>query len=49
MAEKDWNDPEQNEVPKWTEPDLQMTKETRNLGRRMRYNRYDDDYLIDKI
>ena len=21
FAEEDWNDPEQNEVPKWTEPD----------------------------
>ena len=29
FAEENWNDPEQNEVPKWTHPDLQMTKETR--------------------
>ena len=42
FAEEDWNDPEQNEVPKWTEPDLQMGKETRKGGRKktgMGYNR----------
>ena len=52
LTEEDWNDPEQNEVPKWTEPDLQMTKETRKGGRKktgMRYDRYGDDFLIDKI
>ena len=52
FAEENWNDPEQNEVPNWTEPDLQMTKETRKGGRRktgMRYNRYGDDFFIDKI
>ena len=52
FAEADWIDPEQKEVPKWTEPDLQMTKETRKGGRKrtgMRYNRYGDDVLIDKI
>ena len=52
FAEEDWNDPEQNEVPKRTVPDLQMTKETRRDGRTktgMRYNRYGDDLLIDKI
>ena len=50
FAEEDWNDLEQNEVPKWTEPDLQ--KETRTGARKktgMRYNRYGDDFLIDKI
>ena len=26
FAEEDWNDPEQNEVPNWTEPGLQITK-----------------------
>ena len=41
FAEEDWNDPEQNEVPKWTEPDLPRTG--------MRCNRYGDDFLIDKI
>ena len=25
FAEENWNDPEQNQVPKWTEPDLPMT------------------------
>ena len=52
FAEEDWIYPEQKEVPKWTEPDLQMTKETRKGGRKrtgMRYNRYGDDFLIDKI
>ena len=29
FAEEDWNDPEQNEVPKWTETDLPMTTGTR--------------------
>ena len=52
FAEEDWNDPEQNEVPKWTEQDFQMTEETRRGGRKktgMGYNRYGDDFLIDKI
>ena len=50
FAEEDRNEPEQNEIPKWTEPDLQ--KETRRGTRKktgMRYNRYGDDFLIDKI
>ena len=52
FAEEDWNDPEQNEVPKWTEPDLPKTAGTRNGNRKrtgMRYNRYGDYFLIDKI
>ena len=52
FAEEDWNDPEQKEVPKWTEPDMPMTTETRKGGRKrtgMRYNRYRDDFLIDKV
>ena len=52
MAEKDLNKPEQDEVPKWTETDLPMTMETRTGGRKktgMRYNRYGDDFLIEKI
>ena len=52
FAQEDWNDPEQNEVAKWTELGLQMTKDTRKVGRKktgMRYNRYGDDFLIDKI
>ena len=51
-AEEDWNDPEQNEAPKWTEPDLPMTTGTRKSNRKrtgMRYNKYGDDFLIDKI
>ena len=52
FAEEDWNDPEQNEVPQWTEPYLPMTAGTRNGNRKrtgMSYNRYGDDFLIDKI
>ena len=53
FVEEDWNDPEQDEVPKWTEPDLPITAGTRSGNRRkrtgMRYNRYGDDFLIDKI
>ena len=45
-------DPEQNAVPKGKEPDLPMATGTRKGNRkrsRMRYNRYGDDFLIDKI
>ena len=52
FAEEDWNDPEQDEVPKWTEPGLPITAGTRSGNRKrtgMRYNRYGDDFLIDKI
>ena len=50
--EEDWNDPEQGELPKWTEPDLSIPAGTRSGNRKrtgMRYNRYGDDFLIDKI
>ena len=49
---EDWNEPELDEVPEWTKPDKPMTMETRRGGNRktiMRYNRYRDDCLIDKI
>ena len=52
FAEDDWNDPEQSEVAKWTEPDLPRLTETRTGNRKrtgMRYNRYGGDFLIDKI
>ena len=52
FVEEDWNNPEHDEVPKWTEPDLPMTARTRSGNRKrtgMRYNRYGDDFLIDKI
>ena len=52
FVEEDWNDPEQDEVPKWTEPDLPITAGTRSDNRKrtgMRYNRYGDDFLIDNI
>ena len=52
FVEEDWNDPEQNEVPKWTEPNMPITAETRSGNRKwtgIRYNRYGDDFLIDKI
>ena len=50
FVEEDWNDPEQGEVPKWTEPDLSIPAGTRSGNRKrtgMRYNRYGDDFLID--
>ena len=49
FAEEDWNDPEQNKVPKWTELDLPMTRKGDRKRTGMRYNRYGDDFLIDKI
>ena len=39
-------------MPKWTEPDLPITTGARSGNRKrtgMRYNRYGDDFLIDKI
>ena len=39
-------------MPKWTEPDLSISAGTRSGNRKrtgMRYNRYGDDFLIDKI
>ena len=42
FVEEDWNEPEQDEVPGWTEPDKAMTIDTRRGGhikRSMRYNR----------
>ena len=52
FAEEDWNDREQNKLPKWTEPDQPMATETRKGDRKrtsIRYNRYGDGFLIDKI
>ena len=49
FAEEDWNDPEQNEVPKCTEPDLPITSVTRSGNRKRTGMRYGDDFLIDKI
>ena len=52
FVEEDWNYPEQGEVPKWTESDLSIPAGTRSGNRKrtgMRYNRYGDDLLIDKI
>ena len=52
FAEEDWIDPEQNEVPKWKEPDLPRSVGTWSGNRKrtgMRYNRYGDDFLIDNI
>ena len=51
-AEEDWQDPEQTEVPKNIEPDLPFTLQTRQGdGKRPRknYNRYGDDFVVDKI
>ena len=50
FVEEDSNNPEQNEVPKWTEPDLPITAEKRCGNRKrtgMSYNRYGYDFLID--
>ena len=52
FVEEDWNKPEQDEVPKWTGADLPMTTESRKGGRKktgMRYNRYGDGFLSNKI
>ena len=52
FVEGDWNDPEQGDVPKWTEPDLSIPAGARSGNRKctgMRYNRYGDNFLIDKI
>ena len=52
FVEEDWNDPEQDEAPKWAESDLPITAGTSSGNRKrtgMRYNRYGDDFLIDKI
>ena len=52
FVKEDWNNPKQDEVPKWTEPDLPIPAGTRSGNRKrtgMRYNRYGDDFLIDKI
>ena len=52
FVEEDWKDSEQKEVSMWTEPDIRMTTRTKKGDRKrtgMRYNRYGDDFLIDKI
>ena len=52
FAEEDWNDPEQNEVPKWTEQDLPRSVGTRSVSRKrtgLRYTGTGDDFLIDKV
>ena len=49
FVEEDRNDPEQDKVPKWTEPDLPITAGTRSGNRKrtgVRYNRYGADFLI---
>ena len=37
FVEEDWNDPEQGEVPKWTEPDLSIPAGTRSGNRKHRH------------
>ena len=52
FVKEDWNDPEQDEAAKWTEPDLPKAVGTRSGNHKrtgMRYNRYGDDFSIDKI
>ena len=51
FVEECWNEPEQNEVPRWTEPGMPMTTETRRGGHKktsLWYKRYGDVFLIDK-
>ena len=51
-AEEDWQDPEQREVPKNLEPDLQFTIQTRQNDRtrsKKKYNPYGDDFVVDRI
>ena len=51
-AEEDWQDPEQTEVPKNLEPDLPFTMQTRQGDERRprkKYNRYGDDFVVDRI
>ena len=51
-ADKDWQDPEQREVPKNLEPDLPFTIETRQNDRtisKKKYNPYGDDFVVDRI
>ena len=51
-AEKDWQDPEQREVPKNLEPDLPFTIQTRQNDRtisKKKYNPYGDDFVVDRI
>ena len=52
FVEEDWNDPEQDEVPKWTDQDLPITAGTRSGNRKrtgLRYSNDGEDFLIDKI
>ena len=51
-AEEDWQDPEQTEVPKNLEPGLPFTLQTRQGDEkrpRKKYNRYGDDFVVDRI
>ena len=51
-AEEDWQDPEQREVAKNLEPDLQFTIQTRQNDRtrsKRKYNPYGDDFVVDRI
>ena len=51
-AAKDWQDPEQREVPKNLEPDLPFTIQTRQNYRtrsKKKYNPYGDDFVVDRI
>ena len=40
FAEKGWKDPEQDQVPKWTEPDLPITTGTKS-GNRSQADRHE--------
>ena len=47
-AEEDWQDPEQMEVPKNLEPDLQ-TRENDRTRLKKKYNSYGDDFVVENI
>ena len=50
FVEEEWNNPEQDEVPMRTEPAIPAGTRSGNRKRTgTRYNRYGDDFLIDKI
>ena len=51
-AEEDWQDPEQMEVPKISEPDLPFAIQTPHSDRTRltkKYNPYGDDVVMDRI
>ena len=51
-AEEDWEDPEQRDVPKNTNPDLSLTMQTRHSGRgraEKKCTPYGDNFIVHRI